>query len=45
MKYIADYFNADVKDILFIGDEEKDKRAAQNAGCEFMFIKEFLEKA
>lgn len=40
LQYIADYFNADIKDIMFIGDEEKDKQAAQNAGCKFMFIKE-----
>jgi len=45
LQYIADYFNADIKDIMFIGDEEKDKQAAQNAGCEFMFIEEMLEKS
>ncbi len=45
LQYIADYFNANIKDIVFIGDEEKDKQAAQNAGCEFMFIGELLEKA
>lgn len=44
LEYIADYFNADIKDIMFIGDEEKDKQAAQNAGCKFMFITELLEK-
>lgn len=44
LEYIADYFNTNVKDILFIGDEEKDKQAAQNAGCKFMFIEELLEK-
>ena len=43
LQYIADYFNADIKDIMFIGDEEKDKQAAQNAGCKFMFIEELLE--
>lgn len=44
LEYIADYFNADIKDILFIGDEDKDKQAAQNAGCKFMFIEELLER-
>ncbi len=44
LEYITDYFNTDIKDILFIGDEEKDKQAAQNAGCKFMFITELLEK-
>lgn len=38
LQYIADYFSADIKNLLFIGDEQKDKRAAQNAGCQFMFI-------
>ncbi len=44
LEYIADYFNADIKEIMFIGDEEKDKQTAQNAGCKFMFIEKLLEK-
>lgn len=40
LEYIAKHFNVDVKDLLFIGDEEKDKLAAQNAGCDFKFIGE-----
>lgn len=40
LEYIANHFNVDVKDLLFIGDEEKDKLAAQNAGCDFKFISE-----
>ncbi|MFR5875533.1 MAG: HAD family hydrolase [Eubacterium sp.] len=44
LQYIADYFNTDIKDIMFIGDEEKDKQAAQNASCKFMFITKLLEK-
>jgi phosphoglycolate phosphatase-like HAD superfamily hydrolase len=28
--------------LLFIGDEEKDKLAANNAGCEFKFIGDLL---
>ncbi len=43
LEYIADHFNADIKDILFIGDEEKDKQAAQNAGCKFIYIDELLK--
>lgn len=38
LQYIADYFDVDVKSLLFIGDEEKDKLASQNALCEFMYI-------
>ncbi|MGN0528316.1 MAG: HAD family hydrolase [Eubacterium sp.] len=38
LQYIADYFDTDVKSLLFIGDEQKDKITAQNAECEFMFI-------
>ena len=38
LQYIADYFDVDVKSLLFIGDEEKDKQAAKNALCEFIYI-------
>lgn len=42
LEYIANYFNVNVKDLLFIGDEEKDKLAAQNASCDFKFIGEII---
>jgi putative hydrolase of the HAD superfamily len=38
LEHIAKHFDVDVKDLLFIGDEEKDKQVANNAGCEFKFI-------
>lgn len=38
LQYIADYFDVDVKSLLFIADEEKDKLASQNALCEFIYI-------
>lgn len=44
LQYIADYFDVDVKSLLFIGDEEKDKLASQNAGCELMNIGEIYAK-
>ncbi|MGN0515727.1 HAD family hydrolase, partial [Eubacterium sp.] len=44
LQYIADYFDVDVKSLLFIGDEKKDKLAAQNADCEFKCINELLLK-
>lgn len=40
LEFIAKHFDVNVKDLLFIGDEEKDKQAAQNAGCEFKYIGE-----
>lgn len=40
LEFIAEHFDINVKDLLFIGDEEKDKQAAQNAECEFKFIGE-----
>lgn len=43
LQYIADYFDVDVESLLFIGDEEKDSLAAQNAGCDFVFIKELQQ--
>lgn len=42
LEYIADYFNSDIKNLLFIGDEEKDRHAAINAGCKFKFIGDIL---
>lgn len=39
---IAEYFGIKTEEILFIGDEEKDKETAANAGCKFMFINELL---
>lgn len=42
LEYIANYFNTDINNLLFIGDEEKDKQAATNAGCKFKFIGDML---
>lgn len=42
LEFIAEHFDINVKDLLFIGDEEKDKQAAQNAECKFKFIGELL---
>lgn len=41
LEYIAKNFDIDVKDILFVGDEDKDRQTAENAGCDFMHIDEF----
>lgn len=40
LQYIADCFDMSVNELLFIGDEEKDRLTAVNAGCNFMFIGE-----
>ena len=41
LEYIAEHFGIDVKDILYVGDEDKDRKTADNAGCSFMHIDEF----
>ena len=41
LEYIAEEFGIDIKDILFVGDEDKDRQTAENAGCDFMHIDEF----
>ena len=41
LEYIAEQFGIDVKDILFVGDEDKDRKTADNAGCSFIHIDEF----
>lgn len=38
LQKIADHFQADVKSLIFIGDEEKDKQTALRAGCTFLHI-------
>lgn len=43
LQYIADYFGVNIKDLLFIGDEEKDRLTAQNAHCSFMFINDAVK--
>lgn len=41
LEYIAENLSIDVRDILFIGDEDKDRQTAENAGCDFVHINEF----
>lgn len=38
ISFIADAFSANIKDLLLIGDEEKDSKTAQNAGCKFLLL-------
>lgn len=42
---IARTFDVDVSELLFIGDEEKDYMTALNAGCNFMYISDFINLA
>lgn len=41
--YIADAFEIQEAEILFVGDEEKDFLTALNAGCDFAYISDFLK--
>lgn len=38
LQMIAETFSLPMPDILFVGDEEKDQRTAENAGCPFAWI-------
>lgn len=38
LEFIANHFNIPVTELAFIGDEEKDKKTADNAGCKFISI-------
>ncbi len=40
--YIAAQFGLSPAEILFVGDEEKDRRTAERAGCPFAWIQDFL---
>lgn len=43
ISYIADVFEIREAEILFVGDEEKDFLTALNAGCDFVYINDFLK--
>lgn len=38
LQQIAAYYNIPVTELVFVGDEEKDKKTAMNAGCQFIMI-------
>ncbi len=40
--YIANAFGIEVSEILFVGDEKKDEDTANNAGCGFKYIKDYM---
>jgi len=44
LKLIKEYFNVSFEDMLFIGDEEKDKLTAQRAGCDFIYIGDLIKQ-
>ena len=43
ISYITDYFGVENSNLLLVGDEEKDHRTAINAGCDYMFIEDYLK--
>lgn len=38
LQYISAYFDVPITEIVFVGDEEKDRKTAVNAGCRFILI-------
>ncbi len=38
LQLVADKYGISISDIVFVGDEEKDRQTALNAGCEFIKI-------
>lgn len=38
IQLIADKYNTDIRNLIFVGDEEKDKMLAQKVGCSFYLI-------
>ena len=38
LRQIAEHFGVSITELIFVGDEEKDRKTAQNAGCEFVRI-------
>ena len=42
LHYIAKYYKVRVNDLLFTGDEEKDRITAERANCQFISIKDLV---
>ena len=42
LEYVSDRLGVGLDEILFVGDEEKDRQTAENAGCDFMYIADLL---
>ena len=38
LRQIAEYFNVPITELIFVGDEEKDRKTAQNADCKFVYV-------
>lgn len=38
LQQIAEHFNVPITELIFVGDEEKDRKTAQNAGCKFVYV-------
>lgn len=38
LKFIAEHFGVPVNELVFVGDEEKDRKTAENAPCRFISI-------
>ena len=38
LQQISEYFRVPITELVFIGDEEKDRKTAVNAGCHFILI-------
>ena len=43
LQYASAHLHIELDEILFVGDEEKDLRTAENAVCDFMYIDNFLK--
>ena len=45
ISYISECYGVESTDILYVGDEDKDYRTAQNAGCDFEYISDYLKRS
>lgn len=43
LQRIASSWKLDMSKVLFVGDMESDRQAAKNAGCDFMWAKDFFD--
>ena len=38
LRLIAEHFGVPITELVFAGDEEKDRKTAENAGCKFVCV-------
>lgn len=44
LQMISEKFSVPITELIFVGDEDKDRRTAMNANCKFIWIQRIAKK-